>query len=266
MLKVDVLLDLFWCDNTPEERIPKIAECGYKYVETWLGGDAEQLKAMGQACKSSDIKLVSVVLNPVNNNAVAPVRANCLPAFLALIDEYSDNALTAGCTSGIVTSGNLVGDMCLDTHKKNLTEAMRHAGELTAKKNFTLNLEPLNTLVDHAGYYLDCRQTAVDIVKDTALDNVKILYDIYHMEIMTGNQVDFITKNIDYIGHFHSAGVPGRHELFNGETNYPFIINAIDETSYDGYFGLEYRPLLESGESLRKTLSYLYPNKQQGFL
>ena len=147
--------------------------------------------------------------------------------------------------------------MSLHEHKSNLTKAMSQAGLLAAQKGFKLNLEPLNTLVDHAGYYLDCRQTAIDIVKDVALDNVKILYDVYHMEIMTGNQVDFITKNIDYIGHFHSAGVPGRHELYNGETNYPFILDAIEKSAYKGYFGLEYMPLLESSESLRKTLNYL---------
>ena len=257
MLKVDVLFDVFWENIKPEECIPKIAECGYKYVETWLGGDAEQLKSIGRVCKANNIELVSIVMNFAEDDAVAPVRANCLDSFLARIDQYSDNALAAGCKSGIVTSGNLVEGMNLDEHKKNLTEAMRRAGELAAQKGFRLNLEPLNTLVDHAGYYLDCRQTAVDIVKDVALDNVKILYDVYHMEIMTGNQVDFITKNINYIGHFHSAGVPGRHELYNGETNYPFVLDAIEKSGYKGYFGLEYMPLLESGESLRKTLEYL---------
>ncbi len=257
MLKVDVLFDVFWKDVKPEERIPKIAECGYKYVETWLGGDAGQLKSIGQACKANDIELVSIVMNFATDNAVAPVRANCLDAFLARMDEYSDNALAAGCKSGIVTSGNLVEGMSLNEHKKNLVEAMRRAGELTTKKGFKLNLEPLNTLVDHAGYYLDCRQTAVDIVKDVALDNVKILYDVYHMEIMAGNQIDFITKNIDNIGHFHSAGVPGRHELYNGETNYPAITDAIEKSGYKGYFGLEYMPLLESRESLCKTLEYM---------
>jgi hydroxypyruvate isomerase len=226
-------------------------------VETWLGGDAVQLQTVGKACKANDMELVSIVMNFATDDAVAPVRADSLDAFLERIDQYSDNALGAGCKSGIVTSGNLFDDMSPDEHKKNLTEAMRKAGELAARKGFRLNLEPLNTLVDHAGYYLDCRQTAVDIVNDVALDNVKILYDVYHMEIMTGNQVDFITKNIDYIGHFHSAGVPGRHELFNGETNYPFILEAIEKSGYKGYFGLEYMPLLEDSESLCKTLNYL---------
>ena len=120
-----------------------------------------------------------------------------------------------------------------------------------------MNLEPLNTEVDHPGYFLDCPQEAVAIVKEIGLDNVKILFDVYHMEIMCGNQTVFIENNIDWIGHFHSAGVPGRHELFNGETNYPFILDAIEKNNYKGYFGLEFIPLLESRESLCKTLEYM---------
>jgi hydroxypyruvate isomerase len=74
---------------------------------------------------------------------------------------------------------------------------------------------------------------------------------------MTGNQTVFIEHNIDFIGHFHSAGVPGRHELFNGETNYPFILKRIEAAGYSGYFGLEYMPLLESRDSLVRTQAYL---------
>jgi hydroxypyruvate isomerase len=250
MLKIDALIDLFFTDLPFAERAARIAECGYKYIETWRGGDAAELKSM----TGSGVELVSIVLT---NNAVAPVRAECLDAFLQRIDEYSDNALSAGCKSGIVTAGNLVPEMSAEEHKANLIEALRRAGELCAPKGFRLNLEPLNTLVDHAGHYLESRQDALEVVKTVALDNVKMLYDIYHMEIMHGNQSAFISENLEYIGHFHSAGVPGRHELFNGETNYPFIAKMLDNSSYQGYFGLEYFPELESGESLRKTLAYL---------
>ncbi len=257
MLKVDVLFDVLWDELPQEERIPKIVECGYKYIETWGGGDLKQLKAVGEACKESGAKLISIVMNGPDDDSVAPVRVENIDLFLTQIDKYSDNALEVGCNAGIVTTGSLVEGMSLDDHKNNLTEALRKAGELTAKKGFNLNLEPLNTLVDHAGYYLDSREDAIDIVKDISLDNVKILYDIYHMEIMTGNHISFITDNIDHIGHFHSAGVPGRHELFSGETNYPFIMKKIEEAGYDKYFGLEYMPELECYESLRKTKDYL---------
>jgi hydroxypyruvate isomerase len=257
MLKVDVLFDVFWKDIALEERIPKIAECGYKYMETWLGGDAEQLKSIGKVGKDNDVELVSIVMNFATDEAVAPIRKDRLDAFLARIDEYSDNALAAGCPQGIVTAGQSVGGKNYQEQRAALVDAMHKAGTLAASKGFRLNLEMLNTEVDHSGYFLDSPQDGVAIVKEVGLDNVKTLYDVYHMGIMTGNQTVFITENIDWIGHFHSAGIPGRHELYNGETNYPFILDAIEKSGYQGYFGLEYMPLLESSESLRKTLEYL---------
>jgi len=104
-------------------------------------------------------------------------------------------------------------------------------------------------------------EDAVTPVKEIGLPNVKLLYDIYHMGIMTGNLSVFIEQNIEWIGHFHSAGIPGRHELFNGETNYPFIMEKIETAGYQGYFGLEYKPLLPSQETLVKTLDYLSGGK-----
>ncbi|MDD5727849.1 MAG: TIM barrel protein [Victivallales bacterium] len=257
MLKTDVLFDTFWKNITPEKRIPKIAACGYKYVETWLGGDAGQLKNIGIACRDNGLELVSIVMNFATDAEVAPVNRDKRQNFIDRIDRYSDNALAAGCRQGIVTAGQSLSGCDYQTQRAVLVEALRMAGEPAAKKGFKLNLELLNTEIDHPGYFLDIPRDGVAIVKETGLDNIRMLFDIYHMGIMGGNLTAFITRNIDYIGHFHAAGIPGRHELFNGETNYPFILDAIEKSGYQGYFGLEYMPQLESGESLRKTLAYL---------
>ena len=74
---------------------------------------------------------------------------------------------------------------------------------------------------------------------------------------MEGNLVNSITDNIDFIGHFHSAGVPGRNELQLGETNYPRVIRAAEEAGYTNYFGLEYWPSYENNQSIRDVLKYL---------
>ena len=77
------------------------------------------------------------------------------------------------------------------------------------------------------------------------------------MQLMEGNLVNQIRENAAYIGHFHSAGVPGRHELHLGETNYPFVIRAAEEAGYQGYFGFEYWPTYENAQSLRDVLQYV---------
>lgn len=257
MPTVDVLVDLFFKELPFPERVPRIAACGYTAMETWGGGDASALKAMADAGKGCGVELVSIVMNFATQEAVAPIRRECRAAFVEQMDRYSDNALAAGCPRGIVTTGQSVGRRNYQEQRKALVEALAEAGRKVHRKGFQLNLEVLNTEVDHPGYFLDCPMDGVAIVKEVGLDNVRLLYDVYHMEIMRGNQTAFIEGNIEWIGHFHSAGVPGRHEPFNGETNYPFLLRRIDQAGYKGFFGLEYVPELESGESLRRTREYL---------
>jgi len=128
---------------------------------------------------------------------------------------------------------------------------------MTEKEDIILMLEPLNTLVDHPGYFLDSPQEAAQIVREVNSPSVKLLFDCYHMQIMNGNLISTIERNIDIIKHFHAAGVPGRHELFIGELNYPNIVKRIDEIGYKEYFGLEYFPTMPSEDSLKSMLKIL---------
>jgi hydroxypyruvate isomerase len=139
----------------------------------------------------------------------------------------------------------------------NLMKVYNKAVELAEKAKVILVLEPLNTLVDHAGFFLDGTEESVKIVRKINSPNLKLLYDVYHMQIMQGNIIDFISKNLDIIGHFHSAGVPGRAELFETEVNYPTIIKMLDKLGYGKCFGLEYFPKLDHTKSLKQTLKYL---------
>ena len=91
------------------------------------------------------------------------------------------------------------------------------------------------------------------VVNEINSPNLKLLYDIYHMQIMSGNIIQTLRENIGSIGHIHCAGVPGRHELYMGELNYRNIFKTIDELKYDGYVGLEYFPTLKSEESLKRV-------------
>jgi hydroxypyruvate isomerase len=257
MIKIDALVDLFYTDLPWGKRVEKIAECGYRYIETWGGGDAAVLKEMSQAGSRCGVELVSIVMNFATQADVAPIKKENLGKFIEQMDRYSDNALAAGCKQGIVTTGQAVGGRDYQAQRAALVEALREAGMKVSRKGFRLNVEPLNTEVDHSGYFLDSPREGVAIVKEVGQDNVRMLYDIYHMGIMTGNQTSFIENNIRWIGHFHSAGIPGRHELFNGETNYPFLLERIEKAGYQGCLGLEYMPLLPCPETLVRTLKYL---------
>ena len=91
-------------------------------------------------------------------------------------------------------------------------------------------------------------------------DRLRMLFDTYHMRVMEGDLVKHIERNIDVIGHFHAAGVPGRHEVFNGETNYPFVLNQLERLGFQGAFGLEYSQSIDDETSLRQSLEYLSRN------
>jgi hydroxypyruvate isomerase len=138
--------------------------------------------------------------------------------------------------------------------RSNLDKAFAEALELAEKNGFTFLLEPLNLKVDHPGFYLDSTAEAFEIIRKFDTPHLKLLFDMYHMQIMEGNIVANISDNIDMIGHFHVAGVPGRAEPHACELNYPYIFRQVDQLGYQGRFGLEYFPNLESTESLELQL------------
>jgi hydroxypyruvate isomerase len=84
-----------------------------------------------------------------------------------------------------------------------------------------------------------------------------MLYDLFHVQIMTGNILASLQEYIDYVGHLHVSGVPGQHEPADGELNLPLILRKLIEMGYEGYFGLEYYPLKEVVPSLKETIAYL---------
>ena len=127
--------------------------------------------------------------------------------------------------------------------KRNLIAGLKASVPLLENADMLLVFEPLNTLVDHPGYYLTSSEEAFEIVEAVGSPRVKVLFDIYHQQIMEGNLIQRIRENIDKIGHFHAAGNPGRNEPYYGEINYPELFRAIDETGYQGYVGFEYVPV-----------------------
>ena len=140
-----------------------------------------------------------------------------------------------------------------EAQHQSILEALEAAKPILSASGVTLMLEPLNTYVDHKGYYLWSAYEGFDIIKEANHPNVKLIYDIYHQQIMEGNIIPSVTNNLDLIAHLHCAGHPGRNEPWLGESNYNVIFDAIDKAGYIGACGLEYRPTLPPIESLKKA-------------
>jgi hydroxypyruvate isomerase len=270
MVTVSVCLETVYTKLPVDERIARIAEAGYRSVEFWhpegtwdgqgvqthLAKNATELR---RACERHDVTLNDFAMHAWDGSiGGCPVKAEDRSQYLAQIRKMIAFAQEAGCHKGIVLSGTVDPALSRNEMRKNLEEALAEAVKIAEQADFTLLLEPLNTLVDHPGYYLDSSSEGVEIVRAVGSENLKLLYDVYHMQIMEGNILATIEKQLPWIGHFHAAGVPGRGELFGTELNYPEILARIKSFGYDGTFGLEYFPkLADHGESLRKTLEYL---------
>ena len=129
--------------------------------------------------------------------------------------------------------------------------------EEAAKYNITICMELLNSKVNHAGYQCDRTAWGVELAEKLGADNFKLLYDIYHMQVMEGDIIATITEYSKYIGHYHTGGVPGRNEIDESqELNYAAIMKAILDTGYTGYVGQEFIPKdPDPLESLRQGLS-----------
>ena len=107
-------------------------------------------------------------------------------------------------------------------------------------------MELLNSKVNHKDYMADNTAWGVELCKMIGSGNFKLLYDIYHMQIDEGNVISTIKSNKEFIGHYHTAGVPGRHEIDETqELNYPAIMKAIKETGFKGYVAQEFTPAKE---------------------
>lgn len=151
-------------------------------------------------------------------------------------------AADAGLNKIICFSGNRNG-MDDETGLKNCSTGLKRLMSTAEKHNITVCMELLNSKVDHADYMCDHTTWGVELVERVGSDNFKLLYDIYHMQIMEGDVIRTIRDNHEYIAHYHTGGVPGRHEIDESqELYYPAIIEAILETGYDGFIGQEFIP------------------------
>ena len=128
---------------------------------------------------------------------------------------------------------------------------LKEAVKIAEDHGVTICMELLNSKVNHPGYMCDKSAWGFELCRRVNSPRFKMLYDIYHMQIMEGDLIATICKNIDFIGHFHTAGVPGRHELDeNQEIYYPAVMKAIVESGYQGYVAHEYTPTRDPMKSL----------------
>lgn len=249
-MKLSVCLPMFFKKMPLDEAIRGAAAVGFDAAELWSLPKDTDIDAAATACKECGVTLV----------AMCPDKFNMTDA--SLHNEYLDsleiackNAVKLGIKKLITQVGPDTG-ASRETQHSNIVSCLKASAPILEKYGITLVIEPLNTLVDHKGYYLVSSEEGFDIIREVNSNNVKLLFDIYHQQVSEGNVISNVVQNLPLIGHLHAAGCPGRHELWLGELNYKEIFRAIDDAGYNGYCALEYKPTVDPVESLKTMLDY----------
>lgn len=227
-------------------------EIGYDAVELWArGDDFEEVIATAKKYKLAVASMQGHYSLPDGLNK----RSNH-ERIEAELKVSIDLAAKYGIPGVICFSGNRQPfqseleaiDACAD--------GLKRIAPYAEKKGINLNMELLNSKVDHPGYQCDHTAWGVAVCEKVNSPRAKLLFDIYHMAIMEGDLIRTIRANIKWIGHFHTAGNPGRNDMDDTqELNYAGICRAIAATPYDLYVGHEFKPTGDLIKALRKTFA-----------
>lgn len=245
-MRLCVPIPCFFGDMDFCEGLRRVKALGFDAAETynWKGLDFD---AVRRTCEETGVELLSMCTSEFR--MTDPVFRQ---AWLDGLEESCQAANRMGVKQLITQVGQDTGAPREQQHAA-IVETLNLARPILEKSGVTIMLEPLNTLVNHPGYYLWSAVEGFEIIHEVNHPLVKLVYDIYHQQVMEGNIIPNITKNLDCIAHLHSAGHPGRNELQYGENDYKVIFAAVDKAGYTGACGLEYRPLMDPEESLREA-------------
>ena len=222
-----------------EQLLTEIAAIGFPAIEIWERG--EDFAELCQIAANCGLQLISMIghksLRDGLNNPANHARIE------SELRESVDLAVAHGLRALVCFSGNHIPGMSEEEAIANTGAGLRRAAPYAEANGIILLLELLNSKIDHHGYQCDNSAWGLAVQRQVDSPNVKLLYDIYHMQIMEGDVLRTIIANLDAIGHLHTAGNPGRHELDDSqELNYRGICRMVSDAGYDGYIGHEFCP------------------------
>jgi hydroxypyruvate isomerase len=228
-----------------EDLCPWIAEQGIEAIDLVGPENWHHLKKHGldsSMCNGAELNLVDGFIHEEFESVLHQRYTEMIP-----------RVAKAGYQNLICFSGNRRGLSEVDGLQQ-AVRALRPMVQLAEEHGVVLQMELFNSIVDHPDYMADSSSWGIALAKELASPSFKLLYDIYHMQIMEGNLIQNIQENHNFYGHYHVAGVPGRNEPWNNqEINYPAVMEAIDKVGFDGYVALEYVFAEPIKESMQKS-------------
>lgn len=251
MTKFAANLSMLFTEVDFLDRFEAAASAGFKGVEYLFPYDfpAQDIKK-----KLDDNKLTQVLHNlPAGDWAGGERGIACHPdrveEFRTGVAQAIEYATALGCKQVNCLSGIKPESVSQEQAHKTFVENLRFAAAELEKAGILLLVEAINTR-DIPGFFLNRTDQGVKLLEEVGSDNLKLQYDIYHMQIMEGDLAPTIEANLSHIAHVQLADNPGRHEPGTGEINYPFLFAHLEKLGYQGWIGCEYKPAASTTEGL----------------
>ena len=256
-MKFSICLEMIYPEVDFVARAVRVREKGFSAVEFWAWTDKDLnalqgLTRQGLAVATFSGQRMGSLLNPQDWDTYRGEIEAAIPV-----------AKRLGCDRLMLLTQELLPDgsgrpapsrLSRTEQRASVVRGLKALAPIAEREKITLLLEPLNVLVDHPGYFLDSGREGFGIVQEVGSPRVRLLYDIYHMEVMQRNSTNVLLAHLPLVGHIHIADVPGRHEPGTGDLDFFKILRAVGEKGYGGAVGFEFSPRAGSDEALERIL------------
>lgn len=235
-MQFSLCIDSIYPEENLKEKLTRIKQAGFKFIEFWDWRDKDFELFINSGLKVSNF----------SGNRISSLILDNKEKVIQEVNASIDAAKRLKCDRIMLLSDILEGDgsvkiNSISSEKKLLClyDNLKAAVEVAKKRDIMLVIEPLNSLKDHKNYYLDSFLVTLELIQSINSEHLKILYDIYHMQIMEGNIIDTLQKYHQFIGYIHIANVPYRCEPWMGELDFKFILKELSKV-YSGFVGFEF--------------------------
>lgn len=241
-----------------EDKLAAAAQAGIQSLEFVREQDkwtSAETAAARKRIRSYGLTVDAISSNPnFGSLPISPLNPAERPALLAEVDRQLQIARRLEAPMALFMAGNRLAGTPDAAQWASLVESCRFAGDRAAKAGITLIVEPLNTKVNHPGYFLENCADGVRLMRDVDHPHVRLLYDLYHEHVQTGDALKMLAEALPFVKVFHVADSPGRHDPGTGAMKYAEIYRAIQKLGFQGHIAMEYLPAGPAAPSLIKAV------------
>lgn len=259
MPKLAANLSMLFAHLPFAERFSAAAKAGFRYVEYQFPYGFGDAKAVAQYARDAGVEVVLHNL-PAGDASRGDRGIACQPGrvneFREGVERAIEYAKAVGCPRLNALAGIPPTGLAREAARETLIENLRHAARRLREAGLTLLTEPVNARTV-PGFLLATSRDGVEVIDAVGEDNLRLQYDVFHMQIMEGDLATSIARLLPRIGHMQVADVPDRHEPGTGEVNFPWLFGEIDRLGYAGWIGAEYHPRGDTARGLGWAAPYL---------